>query len=367
MSTTTLSAMNRDLAERTPDPSVLALSLDFCRMVRCLYDTNGAPITALQQFIDRYPRSFSIERVRNAAMTAATTTDSDWASPLVGLRPLVDAFLEFVRPLTILGRISGLRRVPFQVQVAAQIAGGTYRWVSQGVAKPVGQLAYDGVSLQREKASGILVVSAELLKAPGAGAEVLLRAELAAGLGAFVDSTLIDPDSPGSPATSPASILSGATAIPSSGVALDDLRTLIATFVASFPNTSGLVLLLSPANAVTIAASGNFPDLRINGGSIFGIPVVTSAAMADRVALLDAPSLLLADDGELDISLSRHASIQMNSAPDNPATASTVPTSFWQNNLVGFRVERVINWQLGRANAVQYIDNAAYIGGSPAL
>jgi hypothetical protein len=44
----------------------------------------------------------------------------------------------------------------------------------------------------------------------------------------------------------------------------------------------------------------------------------------------------------------------MDSAPDNPALATTVMTSFWQNNLVGLRAERFINWKKARAGCVQY-------------
>ena len=50
----------------------------------------------------------------------------------------------------------------------------------------------------------------------------------------------------------------------------------------------------------------------------------------------------------------------MSDAPDNPATASTVMTSLWQNNLIGLRAERTINWGKRRAEAVEYINGANY-------
>ena len=48
------------------------------------------------------------------------------------------------------------------------------------------------------------------------------------------------------------------------------------------------------------------------------------------------------------IDASREASVQMDSAPDNPALATTVLTSFWQNNLIGLRAERL---SIGRKRA----------------
>jgi hypothetical protein len=38
----------------------------------------------------------------------------------------------------------------------------------------------------------------------------------------------------------------------------------------------------------------------------------------------------------------------------SPADATVVFTSLWQNNLVGLRAERFINWKKVRAGCVQY-------------
>ena len=45
---------------------------------------------------------------------------------------------------------------------------------------------------------------------------------------------------------------------------------------------------------------------------------------------------------------------------DNPAapTAATVVTSFWDLNLAGFRVERLVNWQ-AQPTAAKYLVPAA--------
>jgi hypothetical protein len=52
----------------------------------------------------------------------------------------------------------------------------------------------------------------------------------------------------------------------------------------------------------------------------------------------------------------------MDSAPTNPADASTVFVSLWQQNLIGLRVERMITWIRARTAAVRYITAAAYVG-----
>jgi hypothetical protein len=50
----------------------------------------------------------------------------------------------------------------------------------------------------------------------------------------------------------------------------------------------------------------------------------------------------------------------MDSAPMSPADATTVYVSLWQNNAVGLRAERFINWNKANANAVKYLTAAAY-------
>jgi valyl-tRNA synthetase len=82
--------------------------------------------------------------------------------------------------------------------------------------------------------------------------------------------------------------------------------------------------------------------------------------MATRSSLLSAPDILLADDGQVSIDASQEASLQMDTAPDSPATASTTFVSLWQQNQIGIRAERYINWAKRRSTAVAYISNAKY-------
>ena len=120
-----------------------------------------------------------------------------------------------------------------------------------------------------------------------------------------------------------------------------------------------------------------FPGLSINGGTagtFFGIPVILSENIpaqdavvgppaipaGSRIILAKASEIMLADDGQVMLDASNQASLQMDTAPTNPPTATTVMVSLWQMNMVGIRAERFINWTKRRAGAVQYITGAAY-------
>jgi HK97 family phage major capsid protein len=272
----------------------------------------------------------------------------------------------------LLGQIPGLRSVPFNVSVPSQTAGGTYGWVGQRVPKPVTAPAYATVSVPFAKAAGIIVISEELAKLSTPSAEGLVREEMIAGMSQFLDTQFVDPAVAVSANVSPASITNGASTAAASGVtsaaAKADLAASVAVFTAANVPLSGSVWLMSDSNAFGIALSVNalgqplFPGMSIAGGTIFGIPVVVSNNVSNRVILVHAPSILVADEGGMRIDVSREASVQMDSAPTNPADASTVFVSLWQQNLIGLRVERMITWIRARTAAVRYITAAAYVG-----
>jgi hypothetical protein len=93
----------------------------------------------------------------------------------------------------------------------------------------------------------------------------------------------------------------------------------------------------------------------VGGGSAMGgLQVITSQAAGSWVILVQPNAILYADDGGVSIDVSREASLQMDTALDNPPLATTLLTSLWQMNLVGLRAERFINWKKARAGCVQY-------------
>ena len=313
----------------------------------------------------RYPLSHSKDYIAKAAVAAGSATDATWAGPLASVQRLTDSFLEFVRPQTIIGKIAGLRRVPFNVSVPAQTAAGNYSWVAQGAPAPVSALALSTVALGMAKAAGILVLTRELVKLSTPSADVVTRDELAEGVAQFTDAQFVDPAIAPVANVSPGSVTNGITPIASAGTtaanAATDINALVRAFVAANPDVESAVLLMSPANAMALAATGNYPDLRITGGFVAGIPTVTSAAVGDRLIMLDPRGILYADDGGIELSMSDAAAVQMDSTPADPATASTVYASLWQQNLVGVKVVRFINWTRARATAVRFVSGAAYV------
>jgi HK97 family phage prohead protease/HK97 family phage major capsid protein len=305
-----------------------------------------------------------VELVLKAAVAPGTINDATWAGPLVQLQPLASEFLAMLRPATVIGNIPNLHKVPFNISVPSQTGGGTYQWVGQGAPKPVCKLAFATLTLGITKCAGIIAITEELAKISSPSAEDVIRADMIAGIAAFLDVEFTDPAKAPVANVSPGSITNGVTPITSAGTSpangRTDIGALLAALTTAGLSAKGAVLLMSETNASALGGGLNplgqplFPSLTVAGGEARGVTVVTSQALGANVIALAPDSVFLADDGGVNIDVSREASVQMDSAPDNPALATTVFTSFWQANLVGLRAERFINWKKARTGCVQY-------------
>lgn len=323
--------------------------------------------------------------VRKAAVAAATTTDSTWAGPLVGEETSVFAdFVEYLRPQTLLGRfgqggIPNLRRVPFRVPLVGQTSGGDGYWVGEGQAKPLTKFDFSRTTLEPLKVANIAVATMEVIRDSSPSADFIIRDQLAAALRERLDIDFIDPSKAAVAGVSPASILNGVSGIPSGGTDADavraDVRSLFAAFIAANNAPTSGVWLMSATTALALSLMQNplgqaeFPGVGMTGGNFFGLPVIVSEYIptdtsGSIVALVNAGDIYLGDEGGIDVSMSTEASLQMDNAPDNPTTATTVLVSLWQRNLVGFRAERAINWARRRDSAVAYLTGVNWGAGA---
>lgn len=336
----------------------------FVRYSMALLAGRGDSMRALafaQRFKDSTPE---VELMVKAAVAPGDTVTPAWAGALVQMKNATDEFLALLRPATILGKIPGLRQVPFNTQVPVQTGGGTYAWVGQGAAKPVGKLALTTVGLGFSKAAGIIVITDELAKLSSPSAEAVVRTDMIGGMAAFLDLQFIDPAVALVANVSPASITNGAGTAASSNDPYADLHAIASYFAAQGIPLAGMTLIMSETNALTAGmvrdALGNkvFPGLGAAGGTAEGFSVIASNAAGTNVIGVHPPGVLYADEGGVAIDVSREASVMMDSAP---VPGTTPFTSLWQNNLIGLRCERMINWNRARPNSVYYLTAATYV------
>lgn len=300
-----------------------------------------------------------------AAISAGTATDATWAGPLVQ-KNIANDFIDLLRAATILGKIPNFRNVPFNTQVPTQTAGGTYNWVGEAKPKPLSKLAFATTALTWAKAAGIIAITDELARLSSPSAEALVRNDMIQGIARFLDSQFIDPAVAAVAGVNPASVTNGAPTAAATGAPLADIIGLINHFATNNIDVNGLTFIMNPSNLLALAFRNNsdgspqFPGLTVQGGAWKGLTFIGSTAAGTNVIALQPQLILYADDGGVTIDVSREASLQMDSAPMSPADATVVMVSLWQNNMIGLRAERYINYVKANANAVKYLTAAAW-------
>jgi HK97 family phage major capsid protein len=351
---------------------------DFVKLISCLVfnpDAGQGPYTlsdqmnrvhAAEEFARRWPRSVNINIIEKAmtyqvkAVTNfGTTTEPSWAAPLAVVQPLQTGFLALARPFSLLGKIQNrYRSVPLNVSVPAQTGGGTYGWTGQGAAKAVGNLQLQSITLPPTKAAGLVIVTAELLRLTSEASVVTLRNELARGLAVYLDQQLVTATVAAVTNVSPGSITNLAPSFGSSGTSAancqSDLKKLFATFFAANADASSAIVFMSPANAAAAAAALAADTFGADGGRLWGVQLETSQACGQHVVMFDPQALAVADGDAIDVSISREAAPELDTASASPPSAANVIVGLWQLGLIGVRCERVINWRLGRNSAAVY-------------
>lgn len=360
--------------------SNLPKGTEFARYAKCLAAAHGSRSEALEIAKTHYPDMPRLHTVLKAAVAAGTTTDSTWAGALVDYQHFSGDFVEYLRPMTIIGKfgqngIPALRQVPFNIQVPTQTSGGSGYWVGQGAPKPLTKFDFDNILLTWAKVANIAVLTDELVRFSNPAADVLVRNALAEALQARLDTDFVDPTKAVVANVSPASITNGLTAIASTGVDADAIRVDVAAVMAPF-----IAANLTPTNGVWIMAATTalrlslmrnslgqkeFPDITMLGGYFEGLPVIVSQYVHNStsggamVILANASDIYLSDDGGVTIDASREASLQMLDNPTNASSDGTATTmvSMFQTNSIAIRAERMINWKKRRSAAVAYLDS----------
>lgn len=323
--------------------------------------------------------SHDIPMMMRAAVAAGTTTDATWASPLVVATNMASEFIDLLRPATILGRVPGLRRVPFNISMPRATAGTSTGWVGEGAMKPVTNMAFDTVTLRWAKAASIVVLTDELVRFSNPSAEAVVRQDMIAAMAQFLDRQFVDPAIAAVANVSPASITNGVTPVTATGTTAAafraDVKSLFNLLFAGNLSTVGGVWIMTQTQALALALMQNslgqqvFPSITAEGGTLLGYPVITSENIPATgsspvdgfpIIFLIAREIMLADDGQVVIDASNQASLQFDSAPDSPPTASTNLQSLWQANLTALKAERYITWLKRRSTVVQFIQNAKY-------
>ncbi len=350
----------------------------FAQYLRCMYKSNGSDFVARQIAKEMYRDDPRIAMMFKADVPAAAVTQDNWGQDFVNTDggPFQE-FLEYIRPLTIVGQLTGATRVEFLKPVGTQTGGGEGYWVGEGIAKPLTSFAAAITRLPPTKVANIVAVTEEWLKYASANNDRRIRDSMAAALQQRLDEDFVDPTVTLQAGVRPASITNGAATQAATGTG--DHADVITDFkyMMNAISVNGVrrnpVLIIDSGTALALSLMINtfgqkvFPNVSMNGGTFEGgVQVIVSdsvvhASAGGTAILVNAPEILIADEGGFDIAMSRDASLLMTDT--NPQTdMSSVPVngsaamvSMFQTNSVAFRAERAIGWLRARTTAVAYV------------
>ena len=378
-------------------PEKLAPGIAFARLVKSMGQAKGDMGRAIRIATNRYGEDSDavgvlkaidlkgtdkfefpgFEAVEKANVVAGSAISGNWAADLVLTEGGAFAdFALYLRPQTVIGKLN-LRNVPFNTALGISNSAGGGGWVGEGKPKPLTAFNVDKTHLAPLKCANIVVLTEDLLRQESYSAETLVRDEMAGALTQMIDTDFLDPSNSGSSGVKPASITNGAAhgAASGTGDATDirnDLRSLINEFIVANQQGSPITLIMRATDALAASMMVNalgqpeFPNISMGGGSLFpGLNVVTSQVVASgTVVALQESEIYLGDDGGFMVDVSREASLEMLDNPTNDVSTPTATSlvSLWQNNAVGFRCERVLNWARRRTTAVAYLTGNVWGG-----
>lgn len=308
-------------------------------------------------------------------VAAGGSLSGEWGAELVEADARYTGdFIEYLYSQTIYDQLA-LREIPANVTVNGQDGAATGYWVRQGKAIPVTSGDFSTVTLAPLKVAALAVVTNELLRDSSPSADRILRDALVQASAQRVDGTFVS-DSAAVSNESPAGLFQGITALGSSGYDLDavfsDLNELFQAFITAKNAGGELNFLMSKSLAQSLALMRNdlgnkaFPELTRNGGALEGVSVKTGDNIAsDVIALVKPSDIYKIGDGGVQVSVSRDASIEMNSVPTTdalgPTGTSEEVVSMFQTESTAIKVVRSINFAKRRVTAANANPGVAWI------
>lgn len=304
------------------------------------------------------------ERLKAKAVVGAGST--------VNLPPFADPSARAYRDVylvdDLIHRSQGLIEVPIGVPIPSPELDAMFAWTGQGMPTPTGTMTATSVQTEVTKIGGNQVFSNELFRTIHDSNIRLMNQVTTKAFTAATDAAWLSADAEVS-GLRPAGLLAGLSPLGSGSPSNleDDLQDLFAAVrggEATFPT-----LVTSRQGALYLASQHNngtplFPGVSVmNGGTIFGVPLLLSRAAGTKLILYDAGSIAVSDLGA-EITRSDHAAIEMVDTPVNSAATGTPANlvSAFQVGATILRLVRWLNWKTLTDDSVAYLELPISLG-----
>jgi hypothetical protein len=304
-------------------------------------------------------RSFVAEYLKSPV--PAVTSAEDLSGPGRG----DDEFWESVVAGSIFGRLEGLRQIAFNVRTLTMTAGARGYWVGERRPIPLSKPSLAGSSLARRKIGAIICMTRESIEAANPRAEARFEADIRAALVGALDQAFIDAGNAGVSSEMPAAVTAGLTPIASADPSTD-VATLIAGFAGDLARAYFVTDPLTGAQlalARDVAGNFQFPDASARGGSLIGMPMLTSSSSprdstGGQLSLIDPTGIAGAADG-VDIVSSQGASLVMSDDPEASGEAGEF-VGLFSTDTIALKGVISANWERQRSGCVAVVTGCNY-------
>lgn len=249
-------------------------------------------------------------------------------------------------------------RVPMKTKATLITLGATGATVGENQVKKISSLALEDSTLDALKAIAIVVISEELARSTSPAVFTLFGNALRGAVALETDREFLR------------IITAGISATASSGTTeaavRNDIRTLLTSVTTGAASSLFFITTSTIAKQLaTVSDDDSFPDAKWNGGEIVGVPVLVSDAVSSGELILVDAAGIAADTAEIELDDAKHATLDLNDAPDSPTTGTTMLTSLWSHNLTAIRSTRYFGCERLRTSAVAIISGVDFDGDSP--
>ena len=327
---------------------------EFSQFARLLLMAKGDPFELAELAKDSRTRAGMV--IKTAVEAGSIGASTSWGSQFQDYGLLAAGFAQALANYGLFDQLLGsMKRVPLGTATVGAISVAAQSYVtSEGSAKPITRVSLTNAALTPEKAAAVVALSVELLRA-APDAQRLVTNELIAAAALAIDTKFL--------ATATSGISVATSSGPTSAAFRADLAGLLAAVTVGaqsklfLATTATVAKNLSVMGTLSNSGEGAFPQMGPQGGTVSQIPVIVSDAVsAGQVVLIDADGFAGAVE-EARLQMLREGSINLDTSPDSPISASTQFQSFWQMDMAGLVCERRFGCQRLRNNAVAIVSN----------
>ncbi|EGE56748.1 UNVERIFIED_ORG: hypothetical protein GGI63_003087 [Rhizobium esperanzae] len=328
----------------------LSASIDLPLVAKYLMASKGDGVLAHTLAANSRASQRVLNILSKAAVGGITSTDGV-GQALVDIGVAQSAFFGSLRTRSVFFRLldQGFKKVPLRTRLGIVSASASGWIVAESEPKPLSRLTLSNPALMPKKAAALIVMTDEVARDMSAAGQSLVTQELRSAVSDVVDESFF------------ATIMAGATSIPSSGTdsaaMAADLRSLLDQVNTAAGGSLCWAMSVDVGNRLSLVSDprGGMSPL---GGEFISLPALVSGVIpSGTLRLINAAAIAANADG-ISIDVSGQVDLQM--ADDVLEEGGADMVSMFQSNCTALKAEVSFAAEKTRDDAVAEVTDIAW-------